>query len=154
MKKITAIWVSFMLVMAGVMLDRIYSPRPAKAASQFATIICDNFKPINTTASVQIIAAGNANMFVYLCSYNLVPAAADNVAIVEGTGATCGTNTVGMVGGATAATGVNLVASENVALGSGVGAISRTAVAGDNVCLLVSAATQLSGVVGWTQQPF
>lgn len=135
--------------------DHIASPTPAHAATQFANIICDNFKPFNATANVQVITAGNANMFIYVCAINVGPVgAADNVALVEGTGATCGTNTAGMAGGATAATGWNIALNGGIAFGSGQGAVMKTAVAGDNVCLLVSSAGPAAGVISWTASAF
>jgi len=110
-----------------------------------------SFALVNTTASAQLIA-GTAGKQTYVCSLDFIPAAADNIALVEGTGATCGTGTAGMAGGATAATGWNLAANENVIMGDGSGSIAKTITAGDNVCILASAATQLSGNVGYVQQ--
>jgi len=110
-----------------------------------------SFATVSTTASAQLIA-GSAGKQTYVCSISLVPAGADNVALVEGTGAVCATGTAGMAGGATAATGWNFAANENMHMGGGAGSVAKTATAGDNVCLLVSAATQLSGVIGYVQQ--
>jgi len=112
-------------------------------------VSCDNYSPISTTASV-VLKSGLANKNIHVCSITLVPAAADNVAIVEGTGATCGTGTTGVVGGSTAATGLNLLAGAVYAPGSGFGQIFQTAVAGNDLCVLVSAATQLSGGFSWS----
>jgi len=126
----------------------------ARAASQFANIICDSFTPVSTAANVQIIAAGNANMFVYICSYNLNAGATDAFSIVEGTGVVCATGTKAMVGATTAAAGLALANNGTVNFGGGNGAVTKTTVAGNNVCLLVSTAGPLSGVVGWTQAPF
>lgn len=112
-------------------------------------IACNNWIPINITGNTQIITAG-AGRFVGICSIDLLSAAAENIALVEGTGSTCGTSTVGMAGGATAATGWNFGANGGIAHGTGVGIIAATAVAGDNVCLLISGSTQVSGVIGWT----
>jgi hypothetical protein len=117
--------------------------------------VCDQFKPVSITTNTQVITMAGSSNFVYFCSINLVAAAADNVALVEGTGATCGTGTAGIAGGATAATGWNLGANNlTMATGSGSGAVAKTAVAGDNVCILVSAASQLSGVISWTAANF
>lgn len=113
-------------------------------------MVCDHWTPISLTANTQIIP-GTASKQTYICSINLVSAAADNVAVVEGTGSTCATSTAGMAGGATAATGWNFAANGGIAQGSGLGAVMRTATAADNVCVFVSGATQVSGAVSWTQ---
>jgi hypothetical protein len=133
-----------------------FEPVPeAHAASQFATIVCDNFKPFSVSANTQLITAGNGNMFIYICSATLSNgnAAAQPVSIVEGTGTTCATNTAGVIGNSTAAGGVALAINGTATPGSGVGAIARTAVAGDNVCLF-TAAGPIGGVIAWTTAPF
>lgn len=112
--------------------------------------VCDHWTPFSLTANTQIIT-GAASKQTYVCSINLVVGAADNVALVEGTGTTCATGTAGMAGGATAATGWNFAANGGLASGTGVGAIMRTATAADNTCLLVSGTAQVSGAVSWTQ---
>lgn len=106
--------------------------------------------PISVTASTQIITGASSKQ-TYVCSLNLIAGAADNVALVEGTGTTCGTSTAGMAGGSTAATGWNFAANGGLTLGNGIGIIARTATAADNVCLLVSGSGQVSGNIVWAQ---
>lgn len=101
-------------------------------------------KAINTTANA-VLVSGVAGKKVYVCSLGLVVGAATNVAIVEGTGSTCGTNTAGINGGTTAATGWNFAANGGIALGHGTGYVMHTVTAGDDLCILVSAANQTSG---------
>lgn len=102
---------------------------------------------INLTASGQLVTA-LANQSVYVCFLQFsLGAVADNVALVEGTGSTCGTGTVGMAGGATAATGWNLLANGSVTAANSGLWVYRTATVGDNICLLVSSAAQISGVM-------
>jgi hypothetical protein len=113
-------------------------------------VSCNNFTPINTAASVQLLS-GLANKKFFICSFQFVNSIADNIALVEGTGATCGTGTAGLFGGATAATGWNLGANGQVSMGTGLGEIGQTAAAGDSLCLLVSSAAQVSGGFTWTQ---
>jgi len=118
-----------------------------------APTVCDNWTNINVTANTQLIT-GTASKQSYICSINIVVGAATNVAIVEGTGTTCGTGTAavpGTSGGSTAATGWNFSANGGIAQGNDLGAIARTATAADNVCILVSAANQVSGGISWTQ---
>lgn len=125
----------------------------SNASSPFGVLACESFTPVNTTASV-LLVTGSAGQFVYICSVNFVVSAADNIAVVEGTGATCGGATAGIFGGATAATGWNLTATNaQVSFGSGLGMIGKTGSAGNNVCLLVSAASQVSGGITFTKLP-
>lgn len=106
--------------------------------------------PINITSNTQIIT-GTSSKQTYICSIALIAGAADNVALVEGTGATCGTDTAGMAGGSTAATGWNFAANGGLTLGNGQGVVARTATGADNVCLLVSTSPQVSGTIVWAQ---
>jgi hypothetical protein len=108
--------------------------------------------PINLAAGGQLIT-GVANKTTYICSLHLVSATAQNIALVEGTGAVCATSTAGMAGGATAATGWNFgAANQSLALGNGNAWIMATATAGRNVCLLLSATGQTSGAIQFVQQ--
>ena len=109
---------------------------------------------ISQTANTQIIT-GVSGKQTYICGVNLVTAAANNVNIVEGTGTTCGTSTIGVSsGGATAATGWNLGANGGIAQGGGLGTLMQTTTSGGgaNVCLFQSAATQTTGVISYVQQ--
>ena len=106
--------------------------------------------PINVTTNTQIIS-GAVGKQTYLCGINLIAGAADNVALVEGTGTVCGTGTAGIACGTTAATGWNFAANGGLTSGNGVGIVARTATAADNVCLLVSTGAQVSGSIVWAQ---
>lgn len=151
MRKYLAVFMAMVLsVFVCYEADRYVHPPPSRAASQFANIICDGFTPVSTAANVQVIAAGNANMFIYICSYNLNASAALTFSIVEGTGAVCATGTKAMVGTTTAVGGPSLGIAGTVNYGGGAGAVTKTTVAGNNVCIFPSAGT-LAGVVGWTQ---
>jgi hypothetical protein len=135
--------------------DTYIHPRPAHAASQFANILCDGFTPVSITGATatQVITAGGPNNFVYVCSYNLNASAALTFSMIEGTGAACATNTKAMVGTTTATNGPSLLTGGTINYGGGSGAVTKTQVAGDNVCLIPSAGT-LSGVVSSTQGPY
>lgn len=121
-----------------------------------ATIANTKTKPFSNAASASnlLLVSGVASQNVHICAINLGPAAstAVNVALVEGTTTTnpCDTNTAGMMGGATAATGWNLAANGGLTYGNGVGLLAVTAAAADSVCLLFSGAVQVSGVVTYT----
>jgi hypothetical protein len=109
------------------------------------------FKPISQTASAQLVTGTSAKK-IYICSINLVTAAANNVAMVEGTGTVCATGIAGMAGGSTAATGWNFAANGGLTQGNGMGSIMAEATNADNLCLLQSAAVQLSGSIGYVVQ--
>jgi hypothetical protein len=106
---------------------------------------------INLTASGQVIT-GTSGKQTYICSLDLITGAAQNIALVEGTGTTCGTSTAGMAGGTTAATGWNLAANGGLVKGNGRAWVYKTATAADNVCLLLSGSGQTSGSVQYVQQ--
>ncbi len=106
--------------------------------------------PISVTANTQIIPGASGKQ-TYICHLNLIVSAADNVALVEGTGTICGTGTAGIAGGTSAGTGWNFAANGGLTMGAGNGAIARTATAADNVCLLVSGGAQVSGSIVWAQ---
>lgn len=107
--------------------------------------------PINLAASGQVVT-GVANKTTYVCSFHIVSATAQNIALVEGTGSTCGTSTAGMAGGATAATGWNFAAGQVLAFGNGNAWQLATASTGSNVCLLLSGTGQTSGALQFVQQ--
>jgi hypothetical protein len=109
-------------------------------------------KLINLTGSAQLIT-GTAAKNTYICFLQFsLSSVADNIALVEGTGSVCATGTAGMAGGATAATGWNLLANGSVTSGDGGFWVFKTATTGDNVCLLASSAAQNSGMVTYVQQ--
>lgn len=107
---------------------------------------CDSDFAVNiSTATTTLAVTGVSGRQVRICHMDLVAGAADNVAVVEGTGATCGTGTAGMNGGTTAASGWNFSANGGIATGNGIGEVMTTVTAGDSVCIITSAAAQLSG---------
>ena len=111
----------------------------------------DTYKAINiSTATTTLIVTGVSGRQVRISAQHMIAAGADNVAWIEGTGATCGTGTAGMAGGTTAASGYNFAANGGIAEGSGVGTVLQTVTTGDSVCLVTSAAVQLSGGIEYT----
>lgn len=105
---------------------------------------------VNQAAGAQLIT-GTAAKQTYICDLDLVTATAQNIALVEGTGATCGTGTAGMAGGATAATGWNFAINAILVKGSGGFWVYKTATVADNVCLLQSGVGQISGSLSYVQ---
>lgn len=112
--------------------------------------VCDTQAVVNiSTITTTLIVTGVSGRHVRICGFELITAAANNVAFLSGTGATCGTGTAGMSGGTTAASGYNLAANGGIAHGSGVGTVKKTVATGDSVCLITSATTQLSGSLSY-----
>lgn len=110
----------------------------------------DNFKAVNvSTATTTLLVTGVSGRHVRITSLDISTAAANNVALISGTGATCGTGTTGMNGGTTAASGWNFAANGGIVKGVGFGTVYRTTATGDSVCVITSAATQLSGNIGY-----
>ncbi len=113
---------------------------------------CDTNANISQTGNTQVITGTSAKK-IYVCAMNLVTATAQNIAVVEGTGTTCGTSTAafpGTSGGSTAATGWNLAANSGIVLGGGLGPIGIEATNADNVCVLQSGSGQISGSIWYT----
>lgn len=106
--------------------------------------------PISLTASGRIIVGTLTKKF-YICSLDVVVAGANNVALVEGTGTTCATGIAGVAGGTTAGTGWNFAANGGLTKGNGDAVVFAAATAADDACLLISAATQVSGSVQWVE---
>ena len=104
------------------------------------------FTAISLTTSSQIVT-GATGQFLYVCAINVVAAAATNVAVVSGTGTVCATSIGGIFGGTTAATGWNFAANGGIALGNGGASVGRADTTGENLCILVSAANQISGSI-------
>lgn len=102
---------------------------------------------INQTTGTQLIT-GATGTRVYICSLALVTASAQNLALVQGTGTVCATGVAGLMGGATAATGFNLAANQELVIGNGSAAVVWTTANAVNVCLLQSGSGQVSGMIG------
>lgn len=112
--------------------------------------VCDTPKTISiTTATTTLIVTGAGSQHVRICSIEMVTAIANNVALISGTGATCGTGTTGIAGGTTAANGWNFAANGGLTLGSGLGMVLRTTATGDSVCIITSAAGPLAGSISY-----
>lgn len=108
---------------------------------------------ISQTANARVIV-GVASKKTYICNFDVVGSDAENITVVEGTGATCGTNTIAMGGfaAATAANGWNFAANGGIAKGAGVGTIGNTTVVADDVCIFQSGAGRVAGGGTFVQQ--
>lgn len=111
--------------------------------------VCDLRQVVNiSTAVTTLEITGVSGRQVRICAFTLMTTLANNVAWVEGTGATCGTGTAAMAGSTTIS--YPFAANGGIAQGSGIGQILTTATTGDSVCLVSSAATSLTGFISYT----
>lgn len=112
--------------------------------------------PINvssaTTTEVTSSLAGSLTNY-YVCSVNLITAAANNVAFVDDDNDNCPSLNNGMNGGTTAASGWNFSANGGIVLGGGNATVLKTNGTNRVICLVTSAATQLSGNITVVQAP-
>lgn len=104
---------------------------------------CPYVKPINVTAATELVTNAGGQR-IHVCAFSVVLAGAESVSLVEGTGTLCGTGTTGLYGGtsasaAFAANGGVAMTSDRITL--------PMQVAGDNLCLLKSAANNVSGTL-------
>lgn len=104
---------------------------------------------INTAATTEITPslAGSGNHY-YICAINLGPTAgAQNAALTDDDSDGCGSVSSGLAGGTTAATGWNFPANGGLTWGNGTGWIARTNGTNRVLCIVTSAAVQISGVI-------
>lgn len=106
--------------------------------------------PINittaTTTELTAALAGASNNY-YVCSLDLVTAAANNVALVDDDTDNCASVTSGLAGGTTAASGWNYAANGGLSKGDGNSMVYKSGGTNRVLCLVTSAATQLSGSI-------
>ncbi|HJT91849.1 MAG TPA: hypothetical protein VJ777_07890 [Mycobacterium sp.] len=107
--------------------------------------------PINistaTTTEITPSLAGSGNYY-YVCSINLGPtSAAQNAALVDDDSDNCGSVTSGMAGGTSAGSGWNIAANGGLTFGNGLGTVFKTNGTNRVICLVTSAAAQISGAI-------
>ena len=98
---------------------------------------------ISTATTTQLVPASGSTK-IYVTSYGLLAAGTGNLTFEYGTGSNCGTGTTALTGA------FNLTAQAGVTQGSGLGPI-LVVPAGDALCVLTTAAVQMSGSVAFTQ---
>lgn len=113
--------------------------------------VCDTPKSVSiTSGTTTLLITGVSGRHAYICGIHLITGVANNVALLSGTGATCGTGTAGIAGGTTAANGWNFVANGGLALGTGIGWLIRTAATGDSICVVTSSVGPLAGSITYS----
>lgn len=103
---------------------------------------------ISTATTTELTAAlAGASTHYYVCALDLVTAAANNVALVDDDTDGCVSVTSGLAGGTTAASGWNFAANGGMTKGNGNATVFKTGGTNRVLCLVTSAATQLSGSI-------
>ncbi len=110
---------------------------------------CHTTVAFSTTASL-VLAHSQNSMRIFICSIVMVAAAAENLSIVEGTGAACATGTRGVIGG--------FGGTMSVAATGGFSSIAAfpwisSSVAGNQVCLSKSGSGNVSGAITYRGAP-
>lgn len=108
-------------------------------------IQADNSAPVNisTATTTQIVGLVSGKK-IYVLNYALIAGAADNVTFEYGTGTNCATGTTALSGA------LPIAANGGATDGGGLGPILIVP-AGNALCILTSAAVQLSGHLAYTQ---
>ena len=98
---------------------------------------------VSTATTTQLVALA-ASQKIYVTSYDVIAGGTGNITFEYGTGSTCGTGTTILTGA------YNLTAQAGIAKGNGVGPV-LVVPAGNALCVLTSAAVQMSGSVAYAQ---
>lgn len=109
------------------------------------THITINISTATTTELTPSLAGASTKW--YVCALNIVTAAANNVALVDDDTDGCGSPTAGLAGGVTAASGWNFAANGGIVAGNGGNTVFKSVTSNSVLCLMTSAATQLSGSI-------
>jgi hypothetical protein len=123
----------------------LYTPLPPAAPRE----TCQSQIAINQTASQDLRTFTNTG---YLCSVFISSATAQSLNLVDGTGSLCGTSTGGILGGTTAALGLNGAANTIIQMGGDRAIIAQTTAAAHHLCLLQSGSGQVSGFIRYVDR--
>jgi hypothetical protein len=102
-------------------------------------------QPINvSTATTTQLVAISGSTSIYVTAYDVIAGGTGNITFEYGTGSNCGTGTTALTGA------YPLTAQAGIAKGSGVGVVLKVP-SGNALCVLTSAAVQMSGSVSYQQ---
>jgi hypothetical protein len=107
--------------------------------------------PISQATSTKLFF-GTSSKKNYICSIVSAGSDAENVSLIEGTGANCSGSTAAIIGGTTAANGINFAANNGFALGNGAAFVASGFTNNLDVCLLQSGTGRVAGVMTYVQQ--
>jgi hypothetical protein len=98
---------------------------------------------VSTATTTQLVAISGSTA-IYVTSFDVIAGGTGNITFEYGTGTNCGTGTTALTGA------YPLTAQAGISKGSGVGTILKVP-AGNALCVLTSAAVQMSGSVSYQQ---
>lgn len=124
-------------VVGATQSPQVTDPALEVAASPKPSLQCPFVLGINQTTNTQVVT-NTGGKYLHICLWNPIASAAMNISLVEGTGATCATNTIGLWGGTSA--------SVPVAANGGAALVSDRIILpmqrpGDNLCVLQGTGT-------------
>jgi hypothetical protein len=105
--------------------------------------------PLAVSVTANTVLVPGQSRPIVLCGALLLSSAAETFSIVEGTGSNCGTNTLPVIGGTTAANGPSAAANGGFVEGNGGTRFARQKVAGNDLCILISGSTLIAGNLSW-----
>jgi hypothetical protein len=131
----------------GGRLRTIAAPDPCSYLAQLEANVS-----ITSATTTRVIAPSASNK-VYICRLFLNANADGDVGVVEGTGGTCGTGTAALIGGTTAANGIQLASKGGVQLLNAGRTVKTTAGTNVDVCLITADAGPLTGTINYVLAP-
>lgn len=113
-------------------------------------VVAKSYKAFSQTAT-SVLVTGAASKKTYVCSISIIAGAAEIFNLTAGTGSTCGTSTVAVMGSTTAANGLSLAANGGLTFGNGAASLAATTVNQDDLCLQQNSTSRLSGSITYVQ---
>lgn len=99
---------------------------------------------ISQTSSTKYIT-GRPGYLIALCYIRIVVATAEILALVEGSGVTCGTGTAALSGSITVGNSESYASNGGFSAGVGIGTVATTNVSGNDFCINQNAGNRLAG---------
>lgn len=115
------------------------SPDPSKGGGTPSSVAIN----VSTATTTQLVAISGSTS-IYVTSFDVIAGGTGNITFEYGTGSNCGTGTTALTGA------YNLTAQAGIAKGNGAGTILKVP-SGNALCVLTSAAVQMSGSVSFQQ---
>jgi hypothetical protein len=115
------------------------SPDPSKGGGTPSSVAIN----VSTATTTQLVAISGSTS-IYVTSFDVIAGGTGNITFEYGTGASCGTGTTALTGA------YNLTAQAGIAKGNGLGTVLKVP-SGNALCVLTSAAVQMSGSLSFQQ---
>ena len=142
MKRITYLW--WVLAFAILGIGAYVKSSSAQNAGYIAPSTMASATINISTATTTKVITGITERWTYITSFNVIAGGSGNFQLVYGTDSTCGTGQVALTGA------YNLTAQAGLVVGSGI-APALVIPTGNDVCVITSAAVQMSGSIAYAQ---